>query len=69
MEAGITPQSHVMACYNLIGYQGDTFDRAGNPSIFCWKSIDIYTISWYYNIRRKEVTKGEKAEEKAHKIG
>ncbi len=28
MDAGISPQSHVMACYNLIGYQGDTFDRA-----------------------------------------
>lgn len=28
MEAGITPQSHVMACYNLIGYKGDTFDKA-----------------------------------------
>lgn len=28
MEAGITPKSHVMACYNLIGYRGDTFDRA-----------------------------------------
>ena len=28
MGAGISPQSHVMACYNLIGYQGDTFDRA-----------------------------------------
>lgn len=28
MEAGITPQSHVMACYNLVGYRGDTFDRA-----------------------------------------
>lgn len=28
MEAGITPHSHVMACYNLIGYRGDTFDQA-----------------------------------------
>lgn len=28
MEAGITPRSHVMACYNLVGYRGDTFDRA-----------------------------------------
>lgn len=28
MEAGITPQSHVMACYNLIGFRGDTFDQA-----------------------------------------
>ena len=28
MDAGITPQSHVMACYNLIGYRGDTFDLA-----------------------------------------
>lgn len=28
MDAGITPQSHVMACYNLIGYKGDTFDKA-----------------------------------------
>ena len=28
MEAGITPQSHVMACYNLIGYKGDTFEKA-----------------------------------------
>ncbi len=28
MEAGITPQSHVMACYNLIGYKGDTLEKA-----------------------------------------
>lgn len=28
MDAGFTPQSHVMACYNLIGYRGDTFDKA-----------------------------------------
>ncbi|HIT08728.1 MAG TPA: hypothetical protein IAB55_06550 [Candidatus Merdivicinus faecavium] len=28
MEAGFTPQSHVMGCYNLIGYRGDTFDKA-----------------------------------------
>lgn len=28
MDAGFTPQSHVMACYNLIGYKGDTFDKA-----------------------------------------
>ena len=28
MDAGVTPQSHVMACYNLIGYKGDTFDKA-----------------------------------------
>lgn len=28
MDAGITPQSHIMACYNLIGYQGDTFGQA-----------------------------------------
>lgn len=28
MNVGITPQSHVMACYNLIGYKGDTFDKA-----------------------------------------
>ena len=28
MDAGFTPQSHVMACYNLIGYSGDTFDKA-----------------------------------------
>lgn len=28
IEAGITPQSHVMACYNLIGYKGDTFEKA-----------------------------------------
>lgn len=27
-DAGFTPQSHVMACYNLIGYRGDTFDKA-----------------------------------------
>lgn len=28
MEKGISPRSHVMACYNLIGYKGDTFDKA-----------------------------------------
>ena len=28
MDAGFTLQSHVMACYNLIGYRGDTFDKA-----------------------------------------
>lgn len=28
IETGITPQSHVMACYNLIGYKGDTFEKA-----------------------------------------
>ena len=27
-EAGITPQSHVMSSYNLIGYKGDTFEKA-----------------------------------------
>lgn len=27
-DAGITPQSHVAACYNLIGYKGDTFEKA-----------------------------------------
>ena len=27
-DAGITAQSHTAACYNLIGYQGDTFDAA-----------------------------------------
>lgn len=26
--AGITPQSHTAACYNLIGYNGDTFEKA-----------------------------------------
>lgn len=26
--AGITPQSHVAACYNLIGYKGDSFEKA-----------------------------------------
>ena len=26
--AGITTQSHAAACYNLIGYRGDTFDKA-----------------------------------------
>lgn len=26
--AGITEQSHVASCYCLIGYQGDTFDKA-----------------------------------------
>ena len=28
MEAGITPPSHVIACYNLLGFRGDTFDPA-----------------------------------------
>lgn len=28
MEAGIDPRRHTMACYNLIGYRGDTFDAA-----------------------------------------
>lgn len=28
MDTGINPQSHVMACYNLIGYKGDTFEKA-----------------------------------------
>lgn len=28
MDVGFTPQSHVMGCYNLIGYKGDTFDKA-----------------------------------------
>lgn len=27
-DAGITPQSHAASCYNLIGYKGDTFDKA-----------------------------------------
>ena len=27
-DAGITPQSHVASCYNLIGYKGDTFEKA-----------------------------------------
>lgn len=27
-DAGFTPQSHVMGCYNLVGYKGDTFDKA-----------------------------------------
>ena len=27
-EAGITAQSHVASCYCLIGYKGDTFDKA-----------------------------------------
>ena len=26
IEAGIRPQSHVLSCYNLIGYHGDTFE-------------------------------------------
>lgn len=28
INAGFTPQSHVMSCYNLIGYKNDTFDKA-----------------------------------------
>ena len=28
MDAGIKPQNHTMACYNLIGYKGDTFEEA-----------------------------------------
>ena len=28
MAAGIDPRRHTMACYNLIGYRGDTFDAA-----------------------------------------
>lgn len=28
MVAGIDPRRHTMACYNLIGYRGDTFDAA-----------------------------------------
>lgn len=28
MDTGFTPQSHVMGCYTLIGYRGDTFDKA-----------------------------------------
>lgn len=28
MDAGFTPQSHMMSCYNLIGYRGDTFEAA-----------------------------------------
>lgn len=28
MDAGISPRSHSMCCYNLIGYQGDTMDAA-----------------------------------------
>lgn len=28
IEAGIRPQSHVLSCYNLIGYHGDTFEAA-----------------------------------------
>lgn len=27
-EAGITAQSHAASCYCLIGYKGDTFDKA-----------------------------------------
>lgn len=27
-ESGISPRSHRLACYTLIGYQGDTFDLA-----------------------------------------
>lgn len=27
-EAGISPQSHTLACYVLIGFKGDTFDAA-----------------------------------------
>ena len=27
-DAGINPQSHTAACYNLVGYQGDTFEKA-----------------------------------------
>lgn len=27
-NAGITPQSHIAACYTLIGYKGDTFENA-----------------------------------------
>ena len=27
-DAGVTAQSHVASCYCLIGYQGDTFDKA-----------------------------------------
>lgn len=27
-DAGINPQSHTAACYNLIGYRGDTFEAA-----------------------------------------
>lgn len=28
MDSGFTPQSHVMACYTLIGYKGDTVEAA-----------------------------------------
>lgn len=28
MDAGFKPQSHTMCCYCLIGYPGDTFDKA-----------------------------------------
>jgi len=28
METGFHPQSHVMCCYCLIGYKGDTFEKA-----------------------------------------
>lgn len=28
MDAGISPRSHVMSCYCLIGYPGDTFEKA-----------------------------------------
>lgn len=27
-EAGFSPRSHVMGCYNLVGYPGDTFAKA-----------------------------------------
>lgn len=27
-EAGFTPNSHILSCYNLVGYRGDTFDKA-----------------------------------------
>lgn len=27
-DAGISPRSHTAACYNLVGYQGDTFEKA-----------------------------------------
>lgn len=28
MNAGFSPKSHIMACYNLVGYKGDTFEKA-----------------------------------------
>lgn len=28
MDSGISPRSHTMSCYNLIGYHGDTFEAA-----------------------------------------